>query len=233
MTAIQRLPLREQIHDVLLQEIYAGILPEEKRIRDRDVAERLGVSRTPVREALLRLEREGLVEADAGRGFTVAPLLLSDVTEAYPIAGTLECLALEQCGTLDATRLADLVRMNDLIATSAHEPEKLLELDSHWHKTLLADCQNNLLMTIVASIRQRLARYEYAYMRGAGHVAVSADHHARIIRALRSGDMAEAKRWLLENWVYTMRELTHWLKGREESRAKPSTRRARASQTSA
>ena len=105
---IVRTPLRNEVYSAILERIYRGDLPAGTRIRDTALATQLGVSRTPVREALLRLSREGVVAADMGRGFTVGRLDPVEMRETGAILSTLECLALQSCGDIPAERLARL-----------------------------------------------------------------------------------------------------------------------------
>src|SRR6516164_1747566 len=94
---ISKKPLRDDIHALLRERIVKGGVPPGNRLQDVQLASELGVSRTPVREALLRLEREGLVESDPNRGFFVAPLSRQEVLEIYPMVWALKCLALDSC----------------------------------------------------------------------------------------------------------------------------------------
>src|SRR5215831_12141198 len=88
-TLISKKPLREEIHALLRERIVAGRVLPGSRLPDVQLAGELGVSRTPVREALLRLVREGLVENDPHRGFFVAPLSRQEVLDTYPIVWAL------------------------------------------------------------------------------------------------------------------------------------------------
>src|SRR4029450_574097 len=72
--AITRVPLRDQIYHEVLARIHRGDLSPGSRVRDTTLAQQLGVSRTPVREALLRLSREGVLDIETGRGFRLRPL---------------------------------------------------------------------------------------------------------------------------------------------------------------
>src|SRR6476659_3510135 len=87
---ITRTPLRDQVYHAVLARINRGDLPAAGRVRDTDLAAQLGVSRTPVREALLRLSREGVVDADMGRGFTVGRLEPVEMRETGAILSALE-----------------------------------------------------------------------------------------------------------------------------------------------
>src|SRR5262249_9969775 len=95
MTTIQRLPLRDQVYRRILDGIHRGSPPPGARIKDSALATELGVSRTPVREALLRLAREGVLDSDMGRGFRVPPLDTAEIGDIGQIVGALESLALQ------------------------------------------------------------------------------------------------------------------------------------------
>lgn len=95
-----KLPLREELRQAVLQRILRGVLPPGSRIIESKLSEELGVSRTPLREALLHLEQQGFVRSDLARGFSVEPLSQQEVREIYPIIWTLEGLALRSIGPL-------------------------------------------------------------------------------------------------------------------------------------
>src|SRR3954454_23072610 len=109
---ITRNPLRDQVYQAVLARIYRGELPPARRVRDTDLATQLGVSRTPVREALLRLAREGILEADMGRGFSVCRLDPAEMRETGAILGALENLALQACGDISIDRLNRLSELD-------------------------------------------------------------------------------------------------------------------------
>src|SRR3954467_3703018 len=105
---ITREPLRDQVYHAVLVRIHRGEFPPARRVRDTDLAKQLGVSRTPVREALIRLAREGVLEADMGRGFSVRPLDATEMRETGAVLSALEGLALELSPEIPAERLARL-----------------------------------------------------------------------------------------------------------------------------
>ncbi|MCZ7528349.1 MAG: GntR family transcriptional regulator [Acidimicrobiia bacterium] len=90
---IERRPLRDKVREEVLERLLRGVLPVGTNINEPELARELGVSRTPLREALLSLEREGLLDTHPGRGWWVAPLTPETVLDVYPIVGTLEALA--------------------------------------------------------------------------------------------------------------------------------------------
>jgi len=201
--------------------IREGQLRPGDRVREHEMAERLGVSRTPVREALLRLEGEGFLEADVGRGFFVKPLSAREVREVYPILWTLEGLALRGCPPPSRARLADLDRVNAELGRAGDDPERRIDLDVEWHRTLLEGCGNDRLLEMIAALKAVIRRYEYAYMQNAGHIPVSTATHERIARAVEAGDVEAAVPLLETNWRFGMEELLQWLEAAGDGQGRP------------
>lgn len=208
---IARRALREDVHEELLRRIYAGELQPGQRLRDPALAASLGVSRTPVREALLRLAREGLVTADLGRGFEVRALSPTEVREGFPILWTLEILALRSSPPPSAEQLAALTALNREMAGARTDADQLTTLDDRFHRRLLATCPNVQLLEMIASLKRVLLRYRYAYMRDHGRFWTSMKGHAEIISSLRRGDLDSACVALEKNWSLGRDELGRWL----------------------
>ena len=116
MTPITRRLLREDVYGEVFERIVHGGLTPGMRVRDSAIAADLGVSRTPVREALVRLAEDGFLDADAGRGFRVRALALDEVLDTYPILWTLEGLGLRSSAPLTADQLARLDEINATLA---------------------------------------------------------------------------------------------------------------------
>src|SRR5687767_927065 len=105
---IGRTPLRDQVYREIVERVRRGDFAPGTKVRDTTLASQLGVSRTPVREALLRIAREGVLDADMGKGFSVSRLDTSEMRETSAILSALECLALSLCGDISPERLARL-----------------------------------------------------------------------------------------------------------------------------
>jgi len=208
---IARTPLRDEVYRQLLDRIARGDLPPGVRVRDTQMASELGVSRTPVREALLRLAREGVLDADMGRGFSVRALDASEMRETGAILSKLEGLALELSGEIPAGRLAELVAIDRELAGIRGDPDRCIDLDEQWHRTLLQGCANQRLLSMIATLWQVPRRYMRAYLRDAGRVSLSTQHHARIIEALRQNDLAAAGRRFSHHWQRGIEELGAWI----------------------
>ena len=214
---ILRTPLRTEVRRLLLTGLLHGDPAPGSGINEAELAARLGVSRTPLREALLDLEREGLIAIAPGRGFSVQPLTTRDAEEIYPIIASLEVLALGQISKRTPKRLQELDALNARLEAARKDAEQALALDREWHATLLADCSNRRLLSLLESLKNQAYRYEFAFMRYSGKVVNSVGQHRGIVRALRRGDHAAAGALLNANWIASLDFLRPWLAGREAS----------------
>jgi DNA-binding GntR family transcriptional regulator len=201
-----RAPMRTDLHQAVLGRIVRGELAPGARIKESHLSKELGASRTPMREALLYLEREGFVRSELARGFSVEPLSGREVRESYPILWTLEELALRASGPILGSLVEQLSKLNsDFVANT--EPEHAIECDSRWHETLLASCPNQRLNQMLARLRATLRRYEHIYMRDSMLIAESASQHARVIEAISAKDTEAAVAALVGNWRFGMETL--------------------------
>ena len=213
---IGKKPLREDVHALLRERIVKGELPPGNRLQDVLLAAELGVSRTPVREALLRLEREGLVESDPNRGFFVAPLSRQEVLDTYPIVWALECLALDSCAPLTPPQIQALRQINAEMAAGTADPLHRQELDLRWHQTLLEACPNQRLKEVLAALKHIVRRYECVYMSDAALVRRSVRDHAEILEALVQKKSKLASRLLERSWRAGMESVLTHLNGPEQ-----------------
>ena len=208
---IERTPLRDEVYRQILDRISRGDLPPGARVRDTQMASQLGVSRTPVREALLRLAREGVLDADMGRGFSVRALDATEMREIGAVLSSLEGLALELSGDIPAGRLIELGEIDRELNGIRGDPDRCIDLDEQWHRTLLQACPNQRLLAMISTLWQVPRRYMRAYLRDAGRVSLSTQHHARIIEALRRGDRDTADRRFSHHWQRGIEELEAWI----------------------
>jgi DNA-binding GntR family transcriptional regulator len=199
-TIIARSPLGEQVYLQVLQRIQRGDIPGGSRVRDGAIAAELGVSRTPVREALLRLSREGLLSAEVGRGFRLTSLDRTELRDTGSILAALEPLALELSPEPDSPRLARLADVVRQLEQTRGDIARCVELDEEFHRVLLEDCPNRRLLALVATLRRSLRRYLHHYLQRGGRVSLSSLQHSRIAEALRKGDRAAARQLLERKW---------------------------------
>jgi DNA-binding GntR family transcriptional regulator len=180
-------------------------------VKDTHLAGELGVSRTPVREALLRLAREGVLAADMGRGFRVQPLDRVEMEETGAILAALEGLALTLSGDISMEQLAQLSELDRELSALRGDPNRCIDLDQQWHRTLIEGCPNARLLSMISSLWQVPRRYMRAFLRDAGRVSLSTQHHSRIIEALRRNDRETALRRFSHHWQRGIEELSAWI----------------------
>ena len=200
MERIERTPIGFLAYEQILQGVLDGVYEAGRWLKDTELAEALGISRTPVREALLRLTQEHILENRPGRGFAVRLMDSREAAETYPILWTIEGLAVTLLDRVSEEDLKALEFLNGLLAASAENPEASLRIDSDWHSLLVDIVANERLTAVARSLRLVVMRYECAFMRETGRVAQSVNDHTDLIAALEQGDMQRAAAMLKEHW---------------------------------
>lgn len=204
---VDRSSIADQLETLVLDRILDGSLPAGDRINESHLAEELGASRTPLREALSRLQRAGLVVSRPHHGFFVADLSAGEARELYECLALLESNALKLAGIPDAEQLGELERINRRLDAAADGSEGIA-VNTEWHRALLAGCPNAHLLEIVEGVRTKVRRYEFAFFApGPERIATSVQLHRRILAALAAGDMATAQRGIVDHWFTDLDEL--------------------------
>ncbi|MES2521264.1 MAG: GntR family transcriptional regulator [Gemmatimonadota bacterium] len=211
-------PRPADVYDRLQRLIVRGRLLPGARLTEVGVAERLGVSRTPVREALHRLQQDGLlvpssvpVATSSRTRLVVAPLERDEMVELYHIAAALEGIAVRLLArqTGDALRdfVAELQGRNDSFATEARRSladrnlDTLFESHQAFHALLIERGAGTQLQRQLTVIRPLVDRYEWFYAPLAGsNLEVSINEHIAVIQGLRAGDPDAAEVALRANW---------------------------------
>jgi DNA-binding GntR family transcriptional regulator len=218
--AIIRQPVRTAVRERVIQRIVDGLLPAGGAINLASLAAELAVSATPLREALIELERDGFVGSSPGRGFFVRPFESGEVQQIYPLIWTLEALALRSTPAPDGRKLRRLQDINAELKAEAGNPARALQLDTQWHDALLEGCPNELLLELLKGLKQRAQRYEFAFMKESGE-SISIQQHTSVLRALKANDLTGAAQLLEENWQIGPRFLVPWLEARSANAHAP------------
>lgn len=200
MMMVSRQRFSADVHQELLGRIIRGEFASGQHLKDTELAEELGVSRTPIREALLRLEREGFISSQKHFGFSIKGLCESEIQEVYPLVCLLECTALSSVPLPCPAKLVRLRELGASLEDPCSDPFRRIELDSSWHRLLIEDNGNQHLIRILTDLKGILFRYEYAFMQNDSLVLKSVAEHAVIIAALASNDRGEALRDLQAHW---------------------------------
>jgi len=210
--------ISEAVADAVREMIVDGRLGAGDRINEVSLAAQLGVSRTPLREALSGLVSEGAVTVRPRLGYFVRPLLLEEFEQVYDLRPLLDPEALRLAGAPSAQRIARLERLNEQLA--AARGARAIQIDDAWHMELLAGCPNKVLLDLIGAMVQRTRRYELALMRERKNVAVATDDHDRIIAALKRGDIDEACAALKRNMQSGRDPIVKWLRERAAQKGK-------------
>jgi DNA-binding GntR family transcriptional regulator len=216
---VSRTLAREAVYNKLRGWIIDGTLKPEEVLHDHEIGAVLGVSRTPVREALRRLEDEGLVEAAKNRWTRVAPLDVTKMAETYVIIEALEVLALER-GFAGLTR-ADLRGLEDTNramqkAARQHEPTLAVIADEDFHELLIMHANNGELLLLLRQLKTRLRRVELAYFDATQRVHASVREHGAIIAALQARSISQACTALRLNWAGSLERLRKSVEARDQ-----------------
>jgi DNA-binding GntR family transcriptional regulator len=214
---LQRESLREKICQTVVERILTGDMPPGSRINESLLSRALGVSQTPVREALLRLEGQGFLVVQPAKGFFVREFSEREVRDVYPVLAELEAMALEAAGVPPGRTLEELERINEKLAGSAGRPDSAIATDDRFHTSLLAGCPNEYLLHLIGRSRRAMYRYEYAYMHERDRIARSAAQHLQIIASLRASRLPEAIHTLRRNWLDSVDDLLGCLRESEQA----------------
>jgi DNA-binding GntR family transcriptional regulator len=211
ITPIERKPVRGQIYEKLRDWIVSGTLRPNEQVRDTELATRLGVSRTPVREALQRLEDEGLVHTAPNRWTRVSAIDIEDARKIYPIVASLECLAVRLSGAqLMAADLQEMAEANERVARALRrkDPVDASAADCSFHLVPARRADNPELTRVLRELRVKLRRLEVAYFDRGALIARSVVEHKRILEALKRNDVEDATRCIEANWCNSLTRLT-------------------------
>lgn len=183
------LPLRDVVFHTLRDAILTGKLVPGERLMENQLAEKLGVSRTPIREALRMLELENLVELVPRKGAQVLEMTEKDIVDALEVREVLESLATTQaCLKMTDIDLAHLKELEQEFETllSGNDLEAIVDVDEKFHDVIFASTQNDKLVHIFNNLRIQLYRYRMAHVKLESSRSVLIEHHRNIISAIEN-----------------------------------------------
>lgn len=191
----------------LQQWIIDGTLQPDEKLNDIELAQALGVSRTPIRESLQLLESQGFVTMQPGRATQVTPVEKEDIYNLLPPLAALQALAAELAiPNMDEQTIQQLEEKNKEFAHALHAKEfaLALKLDEEFHQIIVDSANNPYIHSMVEMLQahvRRLYYYEEIILR-----EYSIEQHAEIIRFFREKDVKKIMEVMRANWIYTIEE---------------------------
>lgn len=198
----QYMPLREVVFTTLRQAILKGELKPGERLMEITLANRLGVSRTPIREAIRKLELEGLVVMVPRKGAHVAKITLQELNDVLEVRRGLEELAITKaCERITEEELDELeasaMRFEKLL--KAGEIMELAAEDVKFHDVIYNATHNRRLIQILNNLREQMYRFRLEYLKEEASRKNLCEEHKLICRALRSRDVEAAHRFICQH----------------------------------
>jgi DNA-binding GntR family transcriptional regulator len=198
--------IADKVHALLGRDIAAGTYRPGERIYEKALAESLGISRTPIREALLRLETEGVVVCTSRRSYNVRILHADDVREIYQTLGILEgAAAAAVVAALEARDFAELERLNQAMVEAAEAPDlpTFGRLNRQFHHVFLDRLDNRVLRSTCDLVRGPLYTFPVQRNSLAAWLRKSVDEHRRIIDLAKTRDGAALGAYFKDvHWSY-------------------------------
>lgn len=189
------LPLRDVVFQTLRQAILKGELQPGERLMEIKLAETLGVSRTPIREAIRKLELEGLVVMIPRKGAAVANITEKDTKDVLEVRRTLEMFAVEvACDRITQEQLAQLKdAAKKFEASKGADLIRIAETDMNFHEIIYEATQNERLVQMLNNLRENMYRYRIEYLKDPNYYDSLVGEHREILDAIEKGDKEKAR----------------------------------------
>lgn len=211
----------EQAADAIRRRIIAGELPEGFQLRQDALAAELGISRIPVREALVQLEGEGLVRIVPHKGAVVSEMSIEEINELFMLRGLLEPLLLKK--SVPRLTAADFAQLDAVLAEyqqalHAQHPARWGELNTQVHHLLLSRADQPRTSAIVATLLQQTDRYTRLQLSLSAASCVRAEQeHEELVRLCRSGEVRAAASLLKRHIEHARTELEQFIRSRRRT----------------
>lgn len=183
------LPLRNVVFNTLRDAILRGELPPGERLMEIPLSKKLGVSRTPVREAIRMLENEGLAVTFPRRGAKVAKMSEKDLDDVLEIREVLDILAISL--SCDNMTDDDIKRLEDAAigferATKGKDVRLIVTKDEEFHRIIYECSRNSRLVTILSNLKEQMYRFRFEYVKDPSNYPTLIKEHREILCALRA-----------------------------------------------
>lgn len=205
------LPLRDVVFNTLRDAILRGELKPGERLMEMHLANKLGVSRTPIREAIRMLEQEGLAVTIPRKGAQVAKMTEKDLQDVLEVRDALDELAVSSaCAHITAEQLLELKRtVKDFeLAIRSKDVRRMVGADEAFHNVIYRAADNPKLENIVKNLREQMYRYRYEYIKDHTDYRQLVSEHAAIIEGFERKDVSYVRKIMhthLENQIEAVR----------------------------
>ncbi len=190
------LPLRDVVFNTLRQAILRGEMEPGERLMEIQLAQKLGVSRTPIREAIRKLELEGLVIMIPRKGAEVAHITEKDMKDVLEVRSTLEELVVELAiKNVTDEKIEELKCANKVFESAivSKDAVNIVEADVKFHDILYSMTNNARLIQIINNLREQMYRYRLEYVKDTDYHIVLLNEHKELVNAIKSGKKEEAR----------------------------------------
>lgn len=207
------LPLRDVVFETLRAAILKGDFKPGERLMEQQLAEKLGVSRTPIREAIRMLEQEGLAVTTPRKGAEVAKMTLKGMEDVLEIRSVLDDLAVRLAADrITEEQLEELRREKDRfeVATASGDVKTLAEADVRFHDIIYEATSNPKLINLLYNLREQLYRYRVEYLKDSKNYPNLIHEHKEIVESLEARDrkrVMAVMREHVENQAAAVREV--------------------------
>ncbi|MFP3927376.1 MAG: GntR family transcriptional regulator [Desulfobacteraceae bacterium] len=220
-TAISGPSLREKVYQVVHREIITGVIAGGARLVESSLAERLGVSRTPVREALQKLASEGFLQPIPRAGYIVEEMADHDIQDLFEARSEIEKAAARWALAKIRPEELELLERNieetdEVLGTG--KTGRMIGLDTEFHHVIYRATRSKTLYQISQSLSDRTLKFRIACIHMPEVAARAREGHFRILQAFHSGALVEVERAIDQHLTETMEDIKNSLKRiREES----------------
>lgn len=189
------LPLRDVVFNTLRQAILRGELKPGTRLMEIQLANKLGVSRTPIREAIRKLELEGLVLMTPRKGAEVAEITEKNMLDVLEVRKALEELAAKlACDRISEAQIEEMRRIQKMFAESLGKADvtEIAEIDEKFHDVIFAATDNQRLISLLNNLREQMYRFRIEYLKMPECYPQLIREHEQLIEAIANGGTEEA-----------------------------------------
>ena len=189
-------PLREMVYEELKMQILKGSIIPGTRMMEVELAEEMGVSRTPIREAIRKLEKEGLVTIEPRRGAYASMISTEDMVEILEVRQDLEGLAAYfAADRMEKSQMEELRQVSNSYNEAVKEGnmEAMIKHDTRFHHIIVESCRNKILVQMIEQLQELVLRFRYIYYDNFKRAENMPEEHEAIVAAIAEGDADKAR----------------------------------------